>query len=219
MIRDYLAGAGFALLDREWCGVRDQYRFRCGNKHVSSQTGASLMRLVRGERGPLVCRRCWIDHTLVRLHDIARQVGAQCLSKRYRVRTAPYRFVCAVGHKFATTGAFVLEGQSNFECPNSTLLVRPFSAARWGQPKRRFSTENRPLNGQPASPMPRWRPRCLNWLGASFRLWASVRVRRELLAVSRLVDDTDAEVAAGAPLCLLSKKKNYAQTTRGPLLR
>lgn len=46
MIRTYLANAGFVLLDQEWGGVRGQYRYCCENEHVSSQTGASFMRLV-----------------------------------------------------------------------------------------------------------------------------------------------------------------------------
>lgn len=56
-IRAYLAAAGFTLMAREWRGVSSQYRFRCEIGHVSSQSGASLGRLTRGARGPLVCHQ------------------------------------------------------------------------------------------------------------------------------------------------------------------
>lgn len=124
MIRDYLANAGFTLLNREWCGVRGQYRFRCENNHVASQTGASFMRLVRGQRGPLTCHRCWIEHTVTRLHAIAGQAGGLCLSKRYRGKSAQYRFVCAAGHRFETTAAAVLEDHWCSKCSDMRRAER-----------------------------------------------------------------------------------------------
>jgi hypothetical protein len=56
LIRSKLADAGLLLLDTNWRGQREQYRFRCEHRHVSSRWGSSLMRVVRGERGSLECR-------------------------------------------------------------------------------------------------------------------------------------------------------------------
>jgi hypothetical protein len=57
LIRSKLADAGLLLLDANWRGQHGQYRFQCERGHVSSQWGSSLMRVVRGDRGPLECRR------------------------------------------------------------------------------------------------------------------------------------------------------------------
>lgn len=76
-IRDYLATAGFTLSAREWRGVLSQHRFRCEKGHVSSQSGASLLRLVRGARGLLRCRQCWVEQTMARIHETADSAGGQ----------------------------------------------------------------------------------------------------------------------------------------------
>jgi hypothetical protein len=110
LIRSKLADAGLLLLDTNWRGQREQYRFRCEHGHVSSRWGSSLMRVVRGERGSLECRQCWIERTMTRVHDMAHQAGGQCLSGRFRGTRACYRFVCAAGHEFETTADVVLKG-------------------------------------------------------------------------------------------------------------
>lgn len=68
-IRDYLATAGFTPMAREWRDMSSQYRFRCESGHASSQSGASLLRLVLGTRGLLRCRQCWVEQTMTRIHE------------------------------------------------------------------------------------------------------------------------------------------------------
>jgi hypothetical protein len=110
LIRSKLADAGLLLLDTNWRGQREQYRFQCEHGHVSSQWGSSLMRVVHGERGTLECRQCWIEQAMTRVHDMARQAGGQCLTGKFRGKRARYRFVCAAGHEFETTADVVLKG-------------------------------------------------------------------------------------------------------------
>ncbi len=123
-IRDYLATAGFTLMAREWCDVSSPYRFRCESGHASSQSGASLLRLVRGTRGLLRCRQCWIEQTMTRIHETAGSAGGQCLSKRYRGKSAHYRFVCAAGHKFEATAASVLTDHWCAKCSTERRAER-----------------------------------------------------------------------------------------------
>lgn len=123
-IREYLATAGFTLLTRAWQGAPSQYRFRCKNNHVSFQSGASLWRLIRGTRGPLRCRQCWVEQTMTRIHETASSAGGWCLSKRYRGKRANYRFVCAAGHKFEATAASALAGHWCAKCSTERRAER-----------------------------------------------------------------------------------------------
>lgn len=129
-IRGYLATARFTLTAREWRGVLSQYRFRCENGHASSQSGASLLRLVRGARGLLRCRQCWVKQMMPRIHETAGSAGGQCLSKRYCGKSAHYRFVCAAGHKFESTAASVLADHWCAKCSTERRAER----RRYGNP-------------------------------------------------------------------------------------
>lgn len=109
---------------REWRGVSSRYRFRCEIGHVSSQSGASLGRLIRGARGPLVCHQCWVERTLTRIHETTGSAGGQCLSKRYRGKNARHRFVCAAGHKLEATAASVLADHWCAKCSTERRAER-----------------------------------------------------------------------------------------------
>lgn len=115
-VRAYLAAAGFTLLERSWLGVQEQHRYRCAHGHVSSQSGASLMRRLRGQRGALECERCWTAQTLERLYETSRAAGGECLSKRYRGKAAKYRFRCGAGHGFEASAASILDGHWCARC-------------------------------------------------------------------------------------------------------
>jgi hypothetical protein len=115
-VQAYLAADGFTLLESAWRGVSEQHRYRCAHGHIASQSGASLMRRLRGKRGALECERCWTAQTLERLHETARAAGGECLSRRYRGKSAKYRLRCAVGHGFEASAASVLDGHWCARC-------------------------------------------------------------------------------------------------------
>jgi len=53
---------------------------------------------------------------LLKLHDIARTRGGQCLSEQYVGVLQPYRFRCARGHEWHTLGSNVLAGTWCRQC-------------------------------------------------------------------------------------------------------
>lgn len=115
-IHTYLADAGFTLMDHEWRGWSHSYRFLCGRGHESSLQGETLARRVDGHRGQLVCRQCWIDRTMVRIHDIASEAGGVCLTTEYGGLDSHYHFVCAAGHHFETKAITVIDGHWCLKC-------------------------------------------------------------------------------------------------------
>lgn len=132
-IRGYLATARFTLTAREWRGVLSQYRFRCENGHASSQSGASLLRLVRGARGLLRCSQCWVKQMMTRIHETAGSAGGQCLSKRYcgKARTTASSVLQAISLSPQPPRSWPIIGvqsaQPNDEPSVVDMVIPPFS--------------------------------------------------------------------------------------------
>ncbi len=61
---------------------------------------------------------------MTRIHETAGSAGGQCLSKRYRGKSARYRFVCAAGHKFEATAASVLADHWCAKCSTERRAER-----------------------------------------------------------------------------------------------
>ncbi len=103
-LRERLAQKGHTLLDDEWRGRSTRYRFRCAHGHETSRTGDHALRTL------IDCPTCEAAAKLVRLQQIARQAGGECLSTHYSKSSDTYRFRCRLGHAFETRGERILAG-------------------------------------------------------------------------------------------------------------
>jgi len=103
---------GGTCLTGEYLGRETRHEFRCAQGHIFE---AAARKIVEGSW----CRKCAQvkhgermrdRHGLTRLNGIARQHGGECLSVEYKTVNRSYRFRCARGHEWVTSGAEVVRG-------------------------------------------------------------------------------------------------------------
>jgi hypothetical protein len=105
------AQGGKCLAKRYTIG-RDRYPFECAHGHRWKAEGHEVMR----GRWCLPCARSARAEAqtdpdgLLRLQAAARNRNGECLTSDYRGQAAKYRFRCAAGHEWQTSGQNVLNG-------------------------------------------------------------------------------------------------------------
>lgn len=111
-LRDAAAAHGGQCLADVYSGVAARYEWRCANGHRWRTSGHSVL---RGNW----CRTCFgLRHSVhmmdpngwERLTAAAASHGGICLDSAYIGSNERYRFRCAAGHEWKTTGSHVLRG-------------------------------------------------------------------------------------------------------------
>ncbi|MGC0076360.1 hypothetical protein ACQUKG_23895 [Ralstonia pseudosolanacearum] len=103
---------GGQWLPQPYTGIQDTYRFRCAEGHEWATRGADVVRgkwcrlCAHKARGEAAVRKDGLDE----LRRIAQERGGQCLAHDYEGAQVRYRFRCAQGHEWETTGAIVTQG-------------------------------------------------------------------------------------------------------------
>ncbi|XNL06923.1 hypothetical protein Q2T91_11185 [Ralstonia pseudosolanacearum] len=104
--------AGGECLSSIYVGRSAMHRFRCGHGH---EFEARASKVIEGSW----CRHCArLKHRqtirdpngLARLQETARQRGGECLSRTYTRLADAYRFRCADGHEWSTSGQEITRG-------------------------------------------------------------------------------------------------------------
>lgn len=131
---------GGRLLDTLYAGMGAHYRFVCANGHEWQAQGGEI---ARGSW----CKQCAnqqkklayrLQDGLARLQDAARAKGGECLAQEYVAAKSRYRFRCAKGHEWETTGHRIFRGAWCADCAVERLRLtiedmRVLAQARGGQ--------------------------------------------------------------------------------------
>ncbi|WP_231663628.1 hypothetical protein [Ralstonia solanacearum] len=139
-IQDAARKRGGQWLPQPYTRIQDTYRFRCAEGHEWMARGATV---VRGKW----CRLCALKARSVdslrkdgldELRRIAQEHGGQCLTHGYEGIRGRYRFRCAQGHEWETTGVIVIEGAWCPICSRDKLklgieAMREMAALRGGR--------------------------------------------------------------------------------------
>ncbi|MCW7540671.1 hypothetical protein OOT46_22895 [Aquabacterium sp. A7-Y] len=134
------AGKGGLCLSDAYLGSAHRYRFRCGQGHEWDAAGGEVAR-------GAWCRRCAsaekrlayrLPDGLQRLQAAAAAKGGTCESEAYLGGMHQYRFRCAAGHEWETSGARALRGAWCRACNLEKLRLgieaaRQAAHARGGQ--------------------------------------------------------------------------------------
>jgi hypothetical protein len=92
---------GLQCLSTEWVGEAGPYLFECAQGHRWHNAAITTPR----------CKLCGPEAGLQRLQQAAATHGGQCLSEAYAFRYGRYRFRCAEGHEWETSGQSVFSGR------------------------------------------------------------------------------------------------------------
>ena len=99
-LQDIAGRKGLQCLSTEWVGEKGPYGFECAQGHRWQDAATT----------PPRCKLCGPATGLQRLQQTAARHGGQCLSEAYAFRYGRYRFRCAEGHEWETSGHSVLSG-------------------------------------------------------------------------------------------------------------
>ena len=105
---------GLQCLSTEWVGEAGPYLFECAQGH----------RWHGGTRKPY-CKVCGAETGLQRLRQAAATHGGQCLGEAFTLRHARYRFRCAEGHEWETSGHSVFYGHWCPVCAGIQRRIAP----------------------------------------------------------------------------------------------
>jgi len=103
--------SGGHCLTNTYLGLKGRYRLVCAIGHEFETTAATIF---RGSWCPTCSnmrraeRQLWTDGGLLPIRNRARERGGECLSTVYEGKSAQYRFRCAQGHEWETTGTEVM---------------------------------------------------------------------------------------------------------------
>ncbi|MDO3615312.1 hypothetical protein Q3O97_05600 [Ralstonia pseudosolanacearum] len=112
--------AGGECLSDTYIGRAAMYRFRCGLGHEFEARASKVI-------GGSWCKHCVrLKHSqairdpngLARLQETARRRGGECLAQAYARLADTYRFRCADGHEWSTSGQEVVRGAWCALCAN-----------------------------------------------------------------------------------------------------
>ncbi len=131
---------GGLCLSDHYTGANERYRFQCARGHQWETQGSTVMR--GGWCGPCAhqekSQRRRLADGLTRLRDAAAAKGGECLAEHYVGSNMKYRFRCARGHEWESTGNRILRGAWCFVCTHldrrhGIERMRELAAARGGR--------------------------------------------------------------------------------------
>ena len=123
VFRERVEALGFVWLDEHWKGDEAMHRFQCPFGHIWERKG-------RPGKLRFGCPHCYGDkvesnkcRTYERLHQLAKAQSGKCLTLSAGTLSSRYRFRCAKGHIFESSGENILRGAWCRQCSNKARCV------------------------------------------------------------------------------------------------